>query len=148
MSDRIERHVEIKAPVDAVWRALSDHEQFGRWFGVKLEGPFEVGKASRGMITHPGYEHVVWEADVVAIEPPRRLAFAWHPYGIDPKVDYSVEPRTTVDFTLTPIDGGTRVTVVESGFDAIPEHRRAEAYRMNSGGWDAQMENIKAHVES
>jgi uncharacterized protein YndB with AHSA1/START domain len=148
MTNSIERSVDISAPVDAVWRALSDHEQFGQWFGVKLEGPFVVGQASRGRITHPGYEHVVWEAKVVAIEPPTRLAFAWHPYAIDPEVDYSAEPMTTVEFTIQPIVGGARVKVVESGFDAIPEHRRAEAFRMNSGGWDAQMENIRAHVES
>jgi len=147
MSDRIERSVELKAPVERVWRALTDHEQFGQWFRVKLDGPFVVGQPSTGHITHPGYEHVRWKADVVRMEPPHVFAFTWHPYGIDQTVDYSAEQPTLVEFRVEPNGDGSRVTVVESGFDKVPAHRRDEAFRMNSQGWTAQVENIRTYVD-
>jgi uncharacterized protein YndB with AHSA1/START domain len=147
MSDRIEKVVDLKAPVARVWRALTDHQEFGTWFRVLLEGPFVPGQVSRGNITYPGYEHVRWEAVVQAIEPERRFAFTWHPYAVDPKADYSQEPPTLVEFTLEPIPTGTRLRIVESGFDRLPAHRRDEAFRMNEGGWTAQAENIARHVE-
>ena len=146
-SDRIERQIEIRAPLTRVWRALSDAEEFGSWFGVALHGQtFAVGRSVSGRITHPGYEHVVFTAEVVRVEPERRLAFRWHPYAIDPGVDYSGEATTLVEFELEPIAAGTRLRVVESGFDALPPARRADAFRMNSQGWDAQMQNIERHV--
>jgi uncharacterized protein YndB with AHSA1/START domain len=147
MSDRIEKQVEIKAPVSRVWRALTDHREFGQWFRVALEGPFAIGEESRGHITHPGYEHVQWRAVVQEMEPERRFSFTWHPYAIDPETDYSSEPPTLVEFRLEPTANGTLLRVTESGFDRIPAERRAEAFRMNEGGWAAQMENIRAHVE-
>jgi uncharacterized protein YndB with AHSA1/START domain len=147
MSDRIEKQVEIRAPVERVWRALTDHEEFGAWFRVKLDGPFIPGQPSSGHITHPGYEHVRWNATVVNMDSPRLFSFTWHPYGIDPDVDYSQETPTLVEFRLEPTAGGTRLSVTESGFDKIPAHRRDEAFRMNEGGWAAQMENVRAHVE-
>ena len=148
MSDMIEKTTFIRAPIDRVWRAISDHREFGAWFRVQLDQPFEEGKLSTGHITHPGYEHVKWTAQVVAVEPPNRLAFRWHPYAIDPNVDYSNEPTTLVEFTLREKDGGTELGVVESGFDALPDHRRDEALRMNEGGWEQQMINVREHVES
>ncbi|HTK35704.1 MAG TPA: SRPBCC family protein [Caulobacteraceae bacterium] len=147
MTDRIEKAIDLNAPVDRVWRALTDHAEFGEWFRVKLEGPFVPGQPTRGRITHPGYEHVVWEARVVTMDRPRLFSFTWHPYGVDPKVDYSKETPTLVEFRLEPTPGGTHLTVVESGFDAIPAHRRDEALRMNDRGWTQQVQNIKAHVE-
>ncbi|NVO15722.1 MAG: SRPBCC family protein [Rhodoplanes sp.] len=145
-TDRIEKTIEIAAPVSRVWRALIDHEAFGAWFRVKLDGPFVVGAFSRGHVTYPGYEHVRWTAQVRAIEPERRFAFAWHPYAIDPGQDYSGEEPTLVEFTLEPIATGTRLTVVESGFDKVPAHRRDEAFRMNDRGWGMQVENIARYV--
>lgn len=146
MSDRIEKRIELKAPVARVWRALTDHREFGEWFGVAIEGPFVVGQTSRGRMLPKGYEHVKWNATVTAIEPERRFAFTWHPYAVDPDVDYSAEPQTLVEFLLEPIDEGTRLVVSESGFDRIPEHRRAEAFRMDEKGWGAQLGNIERHV--
>jgi uncharacterized protein YndB with AHSA1/START domain len=147
MSDRIEKRIELNAPVSRVWRALTDHVEFGQWFGVKLDGPFAPGAVSRGNITHPGYEHVRWEAVVQRIEPERLFSFTWHPYGIDPKVDYSKEPPTLVEFMLSATQsGGTLLVVTESGFDKVPAHRRDLAFRMNDQGWGMQMENIKQHV--
>jgi len=148
VSDRIEKTIDLNAPLERVWRAISDHTEFGAWFKVALEAPFAVGQEARGQITHPGYEHVTWTATVVAIEPPTRFAFTWHPYGVDPNVDYTKEEPTLVEFRLEPLGAGTRLTVVESGFDKVPAHRRDEAFRMNEGGWAQQVQNIKVHVEA
>jgi len=147
MSDRIEKVIDLKAPVARVWRALTDHEEFGAWFRVRLDGPFVAGQVSRGNITYPGKEHLRWEVVVQAMEPERRFSFTWHPYAVDPKVDYSQEPSTLVEFTLEPIPTGTRLRIVESGFDKLPAHRRDEAVRMNDRGWGIQTEMIARHVE-
>jgi uncharacterized protein YndB with AHSA1/START domain len=146
MTDRIEKSIDLAADVERVWRALTDHEEFGSWFRVKLDGPFETGAPSRGHMTYPGYEHVRWQAEVVRMERPHSFAFTWHPYAMDPDRDYSDEPPTLVEFRLEPAGAGTRLTVTESGFDALPAHRRDEAFRMNEGGWSAQMKNIVAYV--
>ena len=146
MTDRIEKQIELKAPVSRVWRALTDHREFGEWFRVKIDGPFVPGKVSTGNITYPGYEHLKWEAVVQKIEREKLFSFIWHPYAIDPKTDYSGEPPTLVEFKLEPIPGGTLLRVTESGFDKIPANRRAEAFRMNDGGWAQQMKNIEKHV--
>jgi len=146
MSDRIEKRIELKAPVSRVWRALTDYREFGEWFRVKLDGPFVAGQVSRGQITYPGYEHLKWEAVVQKLEPERLFSFTWHPYAVDPKVDYSKEPQTLVEFKLEKTPTGTRLLLTESGFDRIPAARRMEAFRMNDGGWTEQMKNIERHV--
>jgi uncharacterized protein YndB with AHSA1/START domain len=148
MSDRIEKTIDINAPIERVWRALTDAAEFGEWFGCKLDGPFRPGEAARGHVTYPGYEHLKWEAWVVRMDEPRLFSFTWHPYAIDPDTDYSGETPTTVEFHLEATASGTRLKVVESGFDALPAHRRDEAWRMNDGGWSQQMGNIKSHVEA
>ena len=146
-TDRIERSIDIRAPLARVWRALSNAEEFGAWFGVALAGQtFVAGRSVQGRITHPGYEHLVFNAQVERVEPGRRLAFRWHPYAIDPAVDYSGEATTLVEFEIEATPEGTRLRVVESGFDALPPARRRDAFRMNSQGWDAQMKNIERHV--
>ncbi|MGI8839608.1 MAG: SRPBCC family protein [Caulobacteraceae bacterium] len=147
MADRIEKTVELNAPIARVWRALTDPAEFGEWFKVKLDDPFMPGRPTRGHITHPGYEHVTWESTTVTMDEPRLFSFTWHPYAIEAGVDYSGEPTTLVEFKLAPMGERTRLTIVESGFDALPEHRRDEAFRMNEGGWAQQARNIKAHVE-
>jgi uncharacterized protein YndB with AHSA1/START domain len=147
-TDRIEKQIDLKAPPARIWRALTDHVEFGTWFGVKMESPFVVGQIARGRITHPGYDHLTMEVIVKAMEPEKRFVFTWHPYAIDPTVDYSKETPTTVEFTLEPMPMGTRLRIVESGFDAIPAARRAEAFRMNDGGWTQQVKNIEKHVAS
>src|SRR6478736_7083993 len=146
MDDRIEKRIELKAPVSRVWRALTDYREFGEWFRVALEGPFEPGKPVRGRITWPGAEHLIMTATVQRMEPERLFSFTWHPYAIDPNIDYSSEPETLVEFTLEAIPEGTLLVVVESGFAALPAHRRDEAFRMNERGWSIQIENIARHV--
>ena len=145
-TDQIRKQIELKAPVSRVWRALTDHREFGEWFGVKLDGPFQLGKEATGQLLYPGYEHLTWRAVVQKIEPEKLFSFNWHPYGIDKNVDYSKEEPTLVEFRLEPTASGTKLTLTESGFDKIPEHRREEAFRMNEGGWTEQMKNIEAHV--
>ena len=146
MQDRVEKRLELKAPVSRVWQALTDYRQFGEWFQVKIEGPFVAGQVSRGHITYPGYEHLRWEAVIQKIEPEKLFSFTWHPYGIDPKVDYSKETPTLVEFRLEKTASGTLLLVTESGFDKIPRHRREEAYRKNEHGWTQQMENIEKYL--
>jgi uncharacterized protein YndB with AHSA1/START domain len=147
MAYDIDKQIDLKASVARVWKALTDHREFGQWFGVDLERPFEVGRVARGRITRPpGYEHLILEATCVAMEPERLFAYTWHPYAVDPAVDYSMEPQTRVEFRLEAIEGGTRLRITESGFDKIPAGRRALALRMNDGGWATQIENIERHV--
>ncbi|HEY5810327.1 MAG TPA: SRPBCC family protein [Povalibacter sp.] len=146
MENQIEKRIELNAPVARVWRALTDHREFGEWFRVKLDGPFVPGQVSRGHITYPGYEHLKWEAVVKQMQPEKLFSFAWHPYAIDPNVDYSQETPTLVEFRLEKTTAGTLLVVTESGFDKIPSHRQIEALRMNSDGWAIQMQNIEKHV--
>ena len=145
-TDRIEKTITLRAPRSRVWRALTVAEEFGEWFRVKLEGPFVEGATVRGRITHPGYEHLTMEIMVERIDPERYFAYRWHPYAINPGVDYSKEPTTLVEFRLEDAAGGTVLTLTESGFDRISLSRRAEAFRMNDNGWAGQLRNIEKHV--
>lgn len=147
-SDRIEHRIVIQSSRRRVWRALADAEEFGRWFGVSLEGQaFVAGQRTRGPLIYPGYEHMVFDVVVEHIEEMELLSYRWHPYAVDPSVDYSGEPPTLVTFTLKDAPrNSTLVTVVESGFEHVPADRRLEAFRMNSRGWEYQMNNIMQHV--
>ena len=147
MNDRIEKKVLLRAPRSRVWRALTDRTEFGEWFGVRFEaGKFKSGEEVSGHITYPGYEHVVMTIVVERVEPERLFSYRWHPNAVDPKTDYSAEPMTLVSFTLSDADGGTLLSVVESGFDRIPLARREAAWRSNDGGWAEQMKRIERHV--
>ncbi len=146
MNDRIERHIELNAPVSRVWRALTDHREFGEWFKVKLDGPFSAGEMSRGHITHPGYEHLPWEAVVQKMEPERLFSYTWHPYAVETGVDYSKELPTLVEFRLEEAPLGTLLTLAESGFENLPAARREKAFQMHEGGWTEQMQNIERHI--
>ncbi len=145
--DRIEKKITLRAPRSRVWRAISRSEEFGVWFRVALPpGAFSPGARVKGNITYPGYEHLVMDLTVERMEPERLFSYRWHPAAVDPGADYSAEPTTLVEFRLEEIPGGTELTVVESGFDAIPLARRDEAFRMNEGGWAEQLRNVERHV--
>jgi uncharacterized protein YndB with AHSA1/START domain len=150
MNDRLEKRIELKAPLSRVWRALTDYREFGEWFRVKLEGPFVPGQVSRGQITYPGYEHVRWEARVEKMEPERLFSFHWsHPRSLEKESyqpDYSGEPTTLVEFRLEKTPRGTLLVLTESGFATLPPDRRLEAFRRNEGGWTEQMKNIENYV--
>lgn len=148
-TDSIERSILIHAPRSKVWQLLSDAESFGRWFGADLKGQrFTPGQVTRGPITIDGFTHVMFEVKVERVEPQEVLAWRWHPYAVDPNVDYSQEKPTLVTWTLKDAHGNaTLVKTMESGFDGVPPHRRLEAFRMNAQGWDGQLENIRRHAE-
>jgi uncharacterized protein YndB with AHSA1/START domain len=142
-TDRIEKVVQLDAPRARVWRALTDVQQFNAWFGSALTGVFTPGAAISGKLTFKNYEHVTLTLWIETMEPERSFSFRWHPYAIEAGVDYSAEPTTLVSFTLEDAAGGTRLTIVESGFDAIPASRRVTAFSMNSAGWDGQAKNLQ-----
>jgi uncharacterized protein YndB with AHSA1/START domain len=156
-SDRIEKEVVLRAPLERVWRAISDADQFGQWFGVRFDGPFVEGSSITGVITPTTVDEEVarmqephagmadtWH--IVAIEPRRRLAFRWHPYGVESGVDYAQEPTTLVEFTLAETEDGVLLRIVESGFDKIPAERRASAFDANSEGWAKQTELVRKYL--
>jgi uncharacterized protein YndB with AHSA1/START domain len=150
MEDAIEKRIELKASVSRVWRALTDYREFGEWFRVALEGPFVVGQTTRGRCLYPGYEHLLWEAAVVKMEPERLFSFTWPvPKSLDKadyRPDYTGEPRTLVEFRLEKTADGTLLILTESGFSRLPDDRRQTAFRGNEGGWTLQMMNIEAYV--
>lgn len=145
-TDRIEKHFEVRAPRARVWRAVADATEFGTWFGMKFDHPFVPGGTVLGRITIPGYEHVTVEILIERVEPEGYFAYRWHPYAVDPAIDYAAEPTTLVEFRLEETAGGTAVSITESGFDRLPASRRAEAFRMNEGGWASQAKRLAAHV--
>ena len=148
-TDRIRKELVLKAPRARVWKAISDPVEFGNWFRVDFSGvTFKAGSPAHGKMTYPGHEGALFEMVVDRIEAPRLFSFRWHPYGIDPNVDYSAEPMTLIEFELEEVGGGTKLTITESGFDAIPLARRAEAFRMNDEGWSEQIRNVEAYVSA
>lgn len=148
-TDCIKREIHLKAPLERVWRALTTPREFGEWFGVRLEAErFEAGQPVTGQLTISGYDHLKFQFEIETLEPLRVFAYRWHPYAVDPARDYSQEPTTLVVFTLQEENGGTHLTVEESGFDQIPVERRSEAFRMNSGGWEQQVKNVERYVTS
>lgn len=155
--DRIEKEVLLKAPLDRVWRAISDADEFGRWFGVRFDGPFEPGTSVMGTITPTTVDADVAKAQqphagkadpwhIVAVEPQRRLAFRWHPFGVEDGADYADEPTTLVEFTLEDTADGVLLRIVESGFVAIPAERRQSAFEGNSEGWSVQTELVRKYL--
>lgn len=144
--DRIEKVVELAAPVSRVWRALTDHEEFGEWFRVRLDGPFSVGETATGNMTFPGHEDVRWESVTERMEPETLFVFSWPPSAVDPETTYPENAKVVVEFRLEPSERGTRLTITESGFLQFPESKRLEVLRSNREGWDIQAKNVAAHV--
>jgi len=156
-TDRIDKQIVLKAPIERVWRAIGDSTEFGRWFGVAFDGPFTAGRSLTGRIVpttvdpevaqmQKPYEGMPFEFKVESLEPPRRCVFGWHPFAIEPGVDYSQEPMTRIVFELQEVAGGTRLTITESGFDRIPLERRAKAFAANEGGWEHQARLIEKYL--
>ena len=156
-TDKIEKKILLKAPLARVWSAISDAKNFGTWFGVDFDGPFVAGKKMSGKIVptkvdpevaahQKPYEGRTFDLTVDRIEPERLFSFRWHPFAIDPKVDYSKEPTTLVEFTLEDANDGTLLTIVESGFDRVPLARRAQAFTANEQGWTMQTTLIEKYL--
>ena len=146
MPDHIEKTTTLKAPVDRVWEAITDHEKFGEWFRVKLYDPFREGEITKGHITYPGYEHFEWESITRVIRPKSYFAFTWFHDDIQPH-EGTGRLSTLVEFKLEPRNGGTHLTIIESGFDAFPPGAGKEAWKRNEGGWTEQVSNITAYVD-
>jgi uncharacterized protein YndB with AHSA1/START domain len=146
-TDRIHRKITLRAAPARVWRAISNAREFGTWFGATLRGEFVPGTTVHGSVAYQGKELAV-TFQIERLEPERLLAFRWHPYAVDPTIDYSQEPTTLVELAIAPAGDGTELTVTESGFDKIPLERRAKAFEMNDGGWAAQLDNIARHVHA
>ncbi len=145
--DRIAKVVDLAAPVARVWRALADHDEFGAWFGVRLDGPFRVGESTVGRLTQPGLEHVEWVSVTERMDHERLFVFSWPPSALDPETVYGADAKVLVEFLLEPTDsGGTRLTITETGFLQFPDSCRADALRSCREGWDMQAKNIAAHV--
>lgn len=148
MTDAIKKVIELRAPIDRVWRAISDSTEFSQWFQADFESPFVAGSRSYATMNSQSCGRVRWFIEVVAVEAPNRLVFRWQPSADDPTLDYSSEPMTTVEFTLRPTDTGTEVTIVESGFDAlIDPARRAAAFAGNTKGWAFQADNLVRYFD-
>jgi uncharacterized protein YndB with AHSA1/START domain len=145
-TNAIEKQILLRAPRARVWRAISDSKEFGTWFQAAIDGPFVPGRRVTARITYPGYEHLVFEIIIERMEPERLFSYRWHPNAIDPGVDYSSEPMTLVEFTLEEAEGGTLLTVTETGFEHIPLARRAAALKGNESGWAGQMTAIDAYL--
>ena len=157
ISDRIEKRTLLRAPLERVWQAIADAKQFGSWFGVELDGPFAAGSRITGRIVPTRVDPDVAKAQAAVaglavewtierIEPMRLFSFRWHPFAIDPRIDYSSEPTTLVVFQLEEVTGGTQLTITESGFDHIPLERRAKAFISNEQGWMAQTKLIEKYL--
>jgi len=145
--DRIEKVVELAAPVARVWRAIADHHEFGAWFRVRLDSAFAVGATTTGTMTYPGHEHVKWESVTEQIDHERLFAFSWPPSAVDPDTQYDEGAKVRVEFRLEPTEAGTRLTITETGFLQFPENKRLDVLRSNAEGWDIQATNVAAHVE-
>lgn len=157
-ADLIQRQIVLKAGIETVWRAISESDRFGAWFGVRFDGPFVAGTEMTGRITptlvdpevarmqepHTGK---LFQIRVQTVQPPHRFAFGWHPFAIDPAYDYSREPMTLVTFDLEELVEATRLTITESGFDRIPIERRAQAWKANDGGWSHQAKLIEKYLD-
>ena len=156
-TDFIQKRVVLRAPLERVWSAVSDAAQFGSWFGVAFDGPFVAGKVMKGKIvpttvdpvvarTQEAYAGAAFDFTVERIVPMSLFSFRWHPFAVDPAVDYSGEPTTLVTFELAAVPGGTQLTITETGFDGIPAARRPKAFEMNSQGWEAQLQLVEKYV--
>lgn len=166
--EKIEKHVVLRAPRARVWRAITNTAEFGQWFGIELHGEFEVGKVVTGTFAKGIDEQAIMERQrelgvavsgvrhlesrfvfctVERIVPENYFSFRWIPYGIDAEVNPESEPTTLVEFKLADSPEGTLLIIIESGFERVPEHRRQRAFRMNEGGWTAQLVNIERYVE-
>ena len=156
-TNRIEKKILLRAPRGRVWRALADSKEFGHWFGVKFDGPFVANQPLHGMIVTTSVDAEVakhqkphegkpFDIVVAQIEPERLFSFRWHPFAIEPGVDYSAEPMTLIEFVLEDVAEGIMLTVTESGFDKIPLERRAKAFTANEQGWTMVVKLIEKHL--
>jgi uncharacterized protein YndB with AHSA1/START domain len=155
--DRIEKRILLRAPRARVWRALTEYQEFGEWFGMRCDAPFTPGAKVTGVIVPTAvdaavaraqapYKGTPFDLTIEQMEPERLFSFRWHPGAADRNVDYSSEPTTLVTFVLEDADGGILLTVTESGFDRIPLARRAAAFTADEQGWGMVVTLIEKYL--
>ncbi|MCA0402813.1 MAG: SRPBCC family protein [Proteobacteria bacterium] len=147
MNKIIEKSVEIKASIEMVWQAVNNYRHFNQWFRVRFKEPFAEGKTSIGAFSYPGYESLNIELTPVKIDPLKYFSFHWHPYAVNPEIDYSNETCTLVEFILEESPTAVRLSFKESGFEKLPKARQDEAFKMNEEGWDEQIKNIANYLK-
>ena len=145
--NRIDRTIDINASPERVFRALTTATELSAWFQVTIEGEIVAGTDVWMTSVHPDHAGQRFNVKIIEVTAPRTMAWEWHPGAVDPTVDYSREPRTTVRFTLEPTERGTRLTISETGFDAISLPRRAAVYKDNTQGWTEVLVWLKTYVE-
>lgn len=153
--DSIEKTILLKAPRSRVWRAITESEQFGAWFGMRVDRPFAPGTTVKATMVgttvdadvakkQKEYAGTPFEMVIERVEPETLFSFRWHPGP--PGTDYAKEPMTLVEFRLAEAPGGVMLTVTESGFDKIPLARRAQAFNGNAEGWAIVVTLIEKYV--
>jgi uncharacterized protein YndB with AHSA1/START domain len=157
VTDRIEKKIMLRAPRERVWKAITDAQQFGTWFGVKFDGPFKLGEVQTGTIVTTAvdpevakeqqpYAGMPFEVRIATMEPERLFSFRWSPYAVDAATGYANEPTTLVEFQLEEAPGGILLTVTESGFDQVPLARRAKAFTENEQGWTMMVKVLEKYL--
>jgi len=147
MQEKIIRYVDLNASIEAAWSAISDFREFGQWFRAEILTPFEVNATVSCRSLYSGHEHLRWEMIILEVVHLKRVTFKWPAYyGDDVERDANNDPWLTASFELSRENELTRLTLTETGFNQLPSEYRSIAKRMNEGGWDEQMKNIKSHV--
>ncbi|HWJ74701.1 MAG TPA: SRPBCC family protein [Kaistia sp.] len=156
-SNEIRKQIVLKAPRERVWKAIAESGAFGTWFGVEIEGPFVAGREAIGKIVptkvdaevaklQEPYRGTVFRIRIEQIDPMHLFSFRWHPFAVDPAKDYESEPMTLVSFELADVEGGTLLTITETGFDQLPIDRRKDALESNDGGWEHQTQMVAKYL--
>jgi uncharacterized protein YndB with AHSA1/START domain len=138
--DRIERTVEIAHPPAKVWAALTTADGLSAWFGNEATVDLRPG-GSASMKWDGGH---IADMRVERVEEPTVFGFTWHIAGLpedDPR-------RTYVEFTLSPTDTGTRLTVVESGFAQLAADAYTAAYEGNTKGWASELGELVSYLDA
>jgi uncharacterized protein YndB with AHSA1/START domain len=143
-TDRIERAVLIAAPLERVWDLITNPEHLGRWFG---DAGAEVDLRPGGALSLSWREHGTVRGRVETVEPPHRFVWRWlAEMGSD--AEPTPANSTLTEFTLAPEGDGTRVVVVESGFDGLEIDAAARAARLasNTKGWAHELADLAAYA--
>ncbi|WP_328526709.1 SRPBCC domain-containing protein [Kribbella sp. NBC_00359] len=138
--DRIERTVELAHLPKKVWAALTTAEGLGTWFGH--QATIDLRPGGTGQMTWNSGDKA--EMRIERVDEPTIFGFTWHIYGLpaeDPR-------RTYVEFTLEPVDTGTRLTVVESGFAQLPDEDYRKAFSSNTEGWASELGELVDYLNA
>ncbi len=150
MENSIERSIDLAAPRDRVWRAITDAREFEQWFRCEIEGEFEVGKIvnCRSRYHEADAEQVTWQKRIVSMEPQEKFVYVWTPGETGADMYEESLGQTTVEFELEERGAETTLLIRESGFANLPEGYGERSFRINTEGWNAQVNNITAYINA